>query len=163
MRLQPNLAAALGGDDWRARHQALARFAWIRRPAKIALGDHHADPRGGGRSWMPDTLALVIAGDRFPHLAWRLDHGALDGIAPDQIFVSAGELDAQEIPPAQAIAGVIALLNDIRRRHPQARIIWRPWPSDAVGKAIARAASAAVESAGVEAATRWPVVDRIAH
>jgi beta-glucosidase len=85
----------------------------------IAVGAPHWERFFGGRR----AGNLGIAGDCVRHVAWRLEHGALDGLTPQAIVLHVGTNDlAAGAAPEQVAAGVLDLVRAIRARAPQARI-----------------------------------------
>lgn len=72
-----------------------------------------------------------ISGDRTQHVLWRIDHGELDGISPQVVVLLIGtnntgtELDGKTIrnTPPEVIAGVTAVVQDIRAHLPRTKIL----------------------------------------
>jgi lysophospholipase L1-like esterase len=71
-----------------------------------------------------------ISGDRTQHVLWRIDNGELDGIKPKVVVLMIGtnntgkEKDGKprnSVP--ETVAGVIALVQDIRTRLPDSKIL----------------------------------------
>lgn len=85
----------------------------------IAAGAPHWERFFGARR----AGNLGVAGDCVRHVAWRIEHGALDGLAPQAILLHVGTNDlAAGAAPEQVAAGVLDLVRAIRARSPQARI-----------------------------------------
>jgi len=72
-----------------------------------------------------------IGGDRTQHVLWRMDNGELDGIHPKVVLLMIGTINTgkerdKKTPrntPAQVIEGVTAVVNDIRTRLPDSKIL----------------------------------------
>ena len=64
-----------------------------------------------------------IGGDKTQHVQWRLDHGNLDGLSPKLIVVLIGINNGAGNNPPQIAEGVIAILQRLRRKLPEARIL----------------------------------------
>jgi len=70
-----------------------------------------------------------ISGDRTQNLLWRFQHGELEGIHPRLIVLMIGTNNTRDTPenPAntapEIIAGVTAVVRDIRKRLPQTQIL----------------------------------------
>jgi lysophospholipase L1-like esterase len=72
-----------------------------------------------------------IGGDRTQHVLWRMDNGELDGIHPKVVLLMIGTNNTgkerdKKTPrntPAQVIEGVTAVVNDIRTRLPDSKIL----------------------------------------
>jgi len=72
-----------------------------------------------------------IGGDRTQHVLWRMDNGELDGIHPKVVVLMIGTNNTgkerdKKTPrntPAQVIEGVTAVVNDIRTRLPDSKIL----------------------------------------
>jgi lysophospholipase L1-like esterase len=72
-----------------------------------------------------------ISGDRTQHVLWRMDNGELDGIHPKVVVLMIGTNNTgkerdKKTPrntPAQVIEGVTAVVNDIRTRLPDSKIL----------------------------------------
>ena len=79
------------------------------------------------------VLNAGVSGDRTEHLRWRLDHGNLDGPAPQGVVVLIGTNDlGHGRPPAQAAEGIRATLIQLRQKLPNARILLLGlWPRGA--------------------------------
>lgn len=66
-----------------------------------------------------------IGGDRTEHILWRLDHGNLDGLAPDLIVLLIGTNNAghRQDPPAEAASGIKAILDRLASKFPHAKVL----------------------------------------
>lgn len=123
------------------RHQEI-----LKDPARAAaqvlfLGDsitqQWTDPEAGGpvwdKVWAPLKAAnLGVAGDRTEHVLWRIGHGCLDGTRARAVVLLIGTNNAGMVAeskgayrctPEQTAAGVAAILEQVKTRCPQARIL----------------------------------------
>ncbi|HWB50564.1 MAG TPA: GDSL-type esterase/lipase family protein [Stellaceae bacterium] len=143
-------------DDWppaapepRTAPAAVATFDRINRAVKtqpyrvLFLGDSLTErwdlPLWGAKAVWDANMAprgvlnAGVNGDRTEHLRWRLDHGNLDGPAPQGVVVLIGTNDlGHGRPPAQAAEGIRATLLQLRQKLPDARILLLGlWPRGA--------------------------------
>lgn len=73
------------------------------------------------------ALNLGFGGDHTENVLWRIRHGQLDGYEARAIVLLIGVNNAwhreeHEEPPIDTILGIKAILNELRRRQPNARI-----------------------------------------
>jgi lysophospholipase L1-like esterase len=113
------------------RHEAF--LADIKKmEGKIALvfvGDSITDGwRGGGRSvWQKNfapygALNLGIGGDRTQHVLWRLQNGELEGYQAKLFVIMIGTNNGNDTA-ANVAAGNEAIVAEIRKKQPQAKIL----------------------------------------
>ena len=69
-------------------------------------------------------LNLGVSGDRTEHVLWRLAQGSYDHLKPTAIVVMIGTNNTghRMDPPADIAAGIDAILTELARRYPKARI-----------------------------------------
>ncbi len=110
------------------------------KPQVVLIGDsiiHHfggipteGTPPSGQPVWdrlfsqSRPAINLGFGADRIPQVRWRLDHGALDGIAPKRVVLMIGVnhvLGGAE-PPDAVVDGIRACLQRIRAKTPEAKI-----------------------------------------
>jgi beta-glucosidase len=118
---------------WLPRHeQKLADLAAGTQVDLLMLGDSitHGWEQAGRDVWEEfygDRRAfnLGFAGDRTEQVLWRLDHGEVDGIDPKLVVLMIGTNNSghRQDPPAQTASGIRAILDDLQRRLPSARIL----------------------------------------
>lgn len=84
----------------------------------------------GAKSWagFADLLPvnLGLARDWTEHLLWRVQHGAVDGLAPAVVVLMVGSNNfghASDERPEWVAAGVSAILGELRRRLPDSRLL----------------------------------------
>ena len=117
--------------DWIARHEALVAA----RPARVDLlfvGDSITE------GWLTDGRAawdrafaplypynLGIGGDETAHVLWRLDHGAVDGLAPKLVVLLIGTNNLGNVghTPQQTAAGVAAVVAKLRAKLPASPVL----------------------------------------
>lgn len=122
---------------WLSRHEQLRREARARatrgEPVDlILLGDSitHGWDDVGHSVWDAyfaprRALALGCWGDCTEHLLWRLQHGALDGLAPRVAVLMIGTNNSGDRQDEAALtaAGIRALLRELRVRLPSTRVL----------------------------------------
>lgn len=132
---------------WVKRHEGFVQEAKAGGIDVLFLGDSITDfwrdqgPKRGGRAvWDREFAPLHaanfgISGDRTQHLLWRLENGELDGIQPKVIVLMIGTNNTgfetgKDFPPntprntpAQAIEGVREIVQLLRAKEPQAKIL----------------------------------------
>ena len=134
--------ASGGGDgtyDWMQRHTSGLK-AKSTKPQVVLIGDsitHHfggipteGTPPSGQPVWdrlFPQThpaINLGFGADRIPQVLWRLDHGALDGMAPKRVvlMIGANHVLGDAEPPDAVVDGIRACLQRIRAKTPEAKI-----------------------------------------
>ena len=124
-------------DWWMPRHEEkLARIrelAAAHQPVDLVfIGDSitHNWEKDGQAVWARHyakygALDLGFGGDHTENVLWRLQHGEIDGIRPKVAVVMVGTNntgDRQEDPRTTA-AGIRRILDEIRRRQPDTRIL----------------------------------------
>jgi beta-glucosidase len=122
---------------WMPRHQhkldeiAALRAAHV-EPELVFIGDSitHNWEKAGKAVWDAHfakyhALDLGFGGDHTENVLWRLQHGEIDGIRPKAVVLMIGTNntgDRQEDPRTTA-AGIRRLLDEIRARLPEARVL----------------------------------------
>jgi beta-glucosidase len=124
-------------DWWMPRHEE--KLALIREAAAahhpidlVFIGDSitHNWEKAGAGVWARhyakyNALDLGFGGDHTENVLWRLQHGEIDGFRPKVTVVMIGTNntgDRQE-DPATTAAGVRRILDEIRSRQPDTRIL----------------------------------------
>jgi lysophospholipase L1-like esterase len=80
--------------------------AWVRY-----FAPHHA-------------MNLGFSGDRTEHVLWRLQHGEVEGIAPKDVVLMIGTNNTAVRQTAEQVtAGTIAVVEELHRRLPGARVL----------------------------------------
>jgi beta-glucosidase len=124
-------------DWWMPRHEQKLKLvremvAAGHGPHVVFLGDSITQgwENAGQKAWEQhfarlDALDLGFGGDRTENVLWRLQHGELDGFKAKVVVLMIGTNntgDRQEDPRTTA-AGVKRLLEEIRSRQPQAKVL----------------------------------------
>lgn len=123
--------------NWLARHEGFVAQAKQGGIDLLFLGDSITDfwRNRGSNVWNQYYAPLHaanfgISGDRTQHVLWRIDHGELDGISPKVVVLMIGtnntgkERDGRprnSVP--EVVAGVQAVVQDIRTRLPDSKIL----------------------------------------
>lgn len=123
---------------WAARHaDVLGQLARHPDPEVVLLGDsitHNFE-----KAKLPDenfqptwdrfyaprrALNLGFGGDTTQHVLWRLRHGEVDGIAPKAVVLLIGTNDtAQDRSAPQTVCGIQAVVGELAKRLPMAKIL----------------------------------------
>ncbi|QXD25561.1 GDSL family lipase [Opitutia bacterium ISCC 51] len=121
-------------DDlgWMERHGKILVKIQKNPVDLVFLGDsitHGFDnPKTGNAVWKRDfaqwnPVNMGFGGDKTEHVLWRIDHGALDGIAPKVAVVMIGTNNWSANKPAEIAEGVIAVCDAIHNKLPQTKIL----------------------------------------
>ena len=84
------------------------------------------------------AMSLGLSGDRTEHLLFRIDHGALGVLDPSLIVLQIGvnNVNAAKHTGEETGAGVLAVIERLVEREPQARIlVCGPFPAGRAGEA----------------------------
>jgi len=133
-RLRADLAAPPLGDaasasEWQARHEALLRAPGRSAARLVLLGDSLAEGWYASRAFKKQwgkhkPLNLALDGDQTQQVLWRVEHGALAGLSPRLVIVSAGSENLTHGFSAMETArGVSALLDRIVEQLPASQIL----------------------------------------
>ena len=130
--------------DWLKRHEEFVAAAQRGGIDVLFLGDSITDfwrspnpERGGKAVWEREFAPLKaanfgISGDRTQHVLWRLRHGETEGYQPKVVFLMIGTnntgLERNSTTPRnstpEVIEGVTAVVNELRAKFPQAKILF---------------------------------------
>jgi len=132
-------------QQWSGRHTANLARAKQGNVDLYMLGDSITDNWGGGNvnggagqfaeSWKKYVAGWAaanfgIGGDRTEHVLWRIKNGELDGLKPKAIVLLIGtnnlpasQYNYNPVPPEQAAQGVKLILDVIKEKQPQARVL----------------------------------------
>ncbi|MDP1797294.1 MAG: GDSL-type esterase/lipase family protein [Planctomycetaceae bacterium] len=123
--------------DWAVRHTTVKKRTQERQPELVFIGDSITQMFGGephDRS-QPGTAIwdkyyghrkvgnLGYGYDYLENTLWRLQHGELDGAKAKAVVVHIGTNNAHKNSVDEIVAGIHAILKEIRRRQPQATIV----------------------------------------
>lgn len=128
-----------GKVTWMARHEAILERHKQVKPEVVFFGDsitHHwaGEPAAykviDRKSWQVATCGRLASNlgfgyDYIENARWRVANGELDGIAPKVVVVLLGtnNLGHKKDTPEAAAATMKALLQDIRAKLPQTKIL----------------------------------------
>ena len=120
----------LNEDWWKNRYEEKLAQAKNGDIDVIFLGDsitHFWDGRSQFKKYYGDRKVLNIgfSGDRTEHVLWRLDEGCTDGLSPKMIMMMIGtnNIGHGTSTPAQAVDGIRAILDRLKKKHPDAKIL----------------------------------------
>lgn len=125
---------------WVTRHEGFVETARKGGINVLFLGDSITDfwrqPDRGFPVWEKNFAALGaanfgISGDRTQHVLWRMQNGELDGLHPRAVVLMIGTnntgLERDKLTPRnspeEVVAGVTAIVNGLRSRLPDTRIL----------------------------------------
>ncbi len=115
---------------WMKRHQSMNDRVKQGNVDMIWIGDSitHGWEGGGKEVWdtyygSRNAVNLGIGGDRTEHVLWRLDNGNIDGISPKLAIIMIGTNNAHGYAPEQTAEGVKAVVERLRSRLPQTKIL----------------------------------------
>ena len=123
---------------WVKRHEGFVAQAKSGGIDILFMGDSITDfwRNTGSNVWnqyyAPQHAAnFGISGDRTQHVLWRMNNGELDGIHPKVVVLmigtnNTGKERGRNVPrntPPQVIEGVTAVVNDIRAKLPESKIL----------------------------------------
>jgi len=122
---------------WLPRHEeklAEARKLAVagQSPALVFIGDSITQgwEKEGSETWLRHyaahhALNLGFGGDRTENVLWRLQHGALDGLAPKVavLMIGTNNTGHRGEDPKTTAAGVRRLVAEIRQRLPDTRLL----------------------------------------
>ena len=131
------LAESWSLDWWLPRHQkkqqeARELLAAGKSPQLVFIGDSITQgwETEGRDIWARHyaryhALNLGFGGDRTENVLWRLQHGALDGLAPQVVVLMIGTNNAghRGENPETTAAGIHRVLDEIRQRLPAAQVL----------------------------------------
>jgi lysophospholipase L1-like esterase len=130
----PGAEAVPKEGQWLERHQGFVTQAKQGNIDVLFLGDSITDAwsKAGLPVWTERFAPLKaanfgVSGDRTQHLLWRLRNGELQGMKPKVVVVLIGTNNIGQVngpeAPASAIAGIQAIVAEVRAKLPQSRIL----------------------------------------
>lgn len=124
---------------WAARHEAIVEQVRQHADSELLLiGDSITN--NYDKSKLPDenfqptwkefyaprkALNLGFSGDTTENVLWRLDHGEVDGLHPKAavVLIGTNNTGVAQQSAEQTETGIITVVNDLRRRLPETRIL----------------------------------------
>lgn len=117
-------------NTWVEQSSRQNRDAKSAQPQVAFIGDSiTAGWSGNGRPVWNERFAALpssnfgIGGDRTEHVLWRLQNGAFSGISPKVVVVMIGTNNAWRDSSADIADGVQAVVEEIGKQAPQAKIL----------------------------------------
>lgn len=136
------LAAAAGAQSDNPAATPVLRNPWLEQHNRfnaaakkggvdvVFLGDSiTAGWNNAGKAVWAGTYAPLkaanfgIGGDRTEHVLWRLQNGNLDGLSPKALVLMIGTNNTGRDSAPQIAEGVTAVVNEIRARTPETKIM----------------------------------------
>jgi len=124
---------------WRNRHQEKLAELRSRRVDLVWLGDSITQDwdKQGPPDWQDfapawqrfygdrNAVNLGFRGDNTAHLLWRMQNGELDGIRPRAavVLIGANDLGRVHWSAPQTVAGIVAVVDELRRRQPATHVL----------------------------------------
>lgn len=131
----PDVAAEKFGPDGKVNpgfSAAHERFVGIAKEGKaqlVFLGDSITAGWGSKKEIWDKAFGAYtpanfgIGGDRTQHVLWRIQNGELDGIKPKAAVLMIGTNNSGSDPAEGIAKGVTAIVETIRAKQPQAKIL----------------------------------------
>ena len=124
---------------WRARHEQKLQEIRSRPVDLVWLGDSITQDweMAGPPEWRDfvpvwqrfygdrNAVNLGFKGDNTAHLLWRMQNGELDGIQPRAavVLIGANNMGRVHWTAPQTVAGITAVIEELRRRLPNTRVL----------------------------------------
>lgn len=124
--------------DWRKRHELTSAAVKKNQPEILFIGDSITHFFGGeqfdnyamrGKNTWDEFYAPRKAGnlgfgwDRTENVLWRLQHGAIDGIAPKVVVMMIGTNNTGINSAPDIVLGITAIVLELKTRLPEAKIL----------------------------------------
>ena len=121
--------------NWMDRHNEILTKGNGKHFRRIIIGDsimHFwggadvAPAQRGEDSWGElggESLNIGCGYDRTENVLWRIYHGELDNLTADKVFIMIGTNNlSHKDPDKDIVAGISAIVDAVRTRHPQSEI-----------------------------------------
>ncbi len=121
--------------DWEKRHQAILDFENKKEIKTVVIGNSITHfwgglPKGprapGASSWNTTfgerSLNMGYGWDRIENVLWRVYHGELDQVNPENIIINIGTNNLEHNSDAEILQGWELLIKAIKTRKPNAQI-----------------------------------------
>jgi lysophospholipase L1-like esterase len=147
----PTVPAQGRKKGWLNQHEKLVEKVKQGKADLIFIGDSitkrwEDSASGGGWPGSPqeiwakyygrrNAVNLGIGSDRTQHVLWRLEHGEIDGIAPNLAVVLIGTNNTETDSWEEIAAGIEKIVALLRKKLPQTKILLMgifPWAKDNV-------------------------------
>ncbi len=134
LAVQPEVQTADWAKSWwgKRHEEKLKEKDAMQRVDLLMIGDSitHGWESGGKKSWdqyyaKRHALNIGFSGDRTEQVIWRLQHGAVDGIAPKLAVIMIGTNNAghRQDKPEHIALGVKAILGELAQRLPDTKCL----------------------------------------
>jgi beta-glucosidase len=133
LAVQPEVQTAAWAQSWwMPRHQEKLAAIKDQQVDLLMIGDSitHGWENAGRQVWDQyyanrNAFNLGFSGDRTENVLWRLQHGAVDGIAPKLavIMIGTNNTGHRQDKPEHTAAGVRAILDELQTRLPEMKIL----------------------------------------
>lgn len=125
--------AAWAQKWWMPRHeQKLEEKKKLKQVDLLMIGDSITHGwEGQGKPWWEkyyaqrNALNIGFSGDRTEQVLWRLQHGAVEGIAPKLavLMIGTNNTGHRQDPPQETAAGIKAIIGELQKRLPETKIL----------------------------------------
>ncbi len=137
---------------WKDMHAGMVKRAKEGNVDLLFVGDSITQGWGGNAVWKKHYEPLKaanfgIGGDTTQNVLWRLENGALEGIAPKAavVLIGTNNFGLHGDKPEDVARGVAAVLQSLRKKLPKTKVLLLAiFPRDANPKAGIRASIKAV-------------------
>ena len=124
--------------DWQKRHELTSAAVKRAKPQILFIGDSITHFFGGeqfdsyalrgqqtwGEFYAPRNAGnLGFGWDKTENVLWRLQHGAVDGIAPKLIVLMIGTNNTGTCPAPDIALGIAAIVSELNQRLPKSKIL----------------------------------------
>ncbi len=124
--------------DWEKRHSLTSAAVKKAKPQILFIGDSITHFFGGeqfdsyslrgaqtwGEFYTPRNAGnLGFGWDKTENVLWRLQHGAIDGIAPKLVIMMIGTNNTGNCSAPDIAAGIEAIVQELNKRLPQSNIL----------------------------------------
>ncbi len=115
--------------EWRRRHEKQLRAPHRSRARLVMLGDSITEAWCESAAFRQalgqhEPLNLGIGGDQTQHVLWRIDHGALDGVAPRAVVILIGVNNlGNGFSPDDTLLGIRAVLDRVAQKLPATSVL----------------------------------------
>jgi lysophospholipase L1-like esterase len=124
--------------DWAKRHSLTSAAVTKAKPQILFIGDSITHFFGGeqfdsyalrgqqtwGEFYAPRNAGnLGFGWDKTENVLWRLQHGAIDGIAPKLVVMMIGTNNTGNCSAPDIATGIVAIVQEFNKRLPQSKIL----------------------------------------
>ena len=125
----PDIPRPRTQDTWKQRHQEQLSDPARAGATLVVLGDSILEGWYRSQSFQEHfghypSLNLAIGGDQTHNVLWRIENGALNNLDPQLVILMIGVNNlGRGLPPARAVQGILAVLNQVHKRLPNTQIL----------------------------------------